>query len=130
MFRSHRIARSSTTMFLDLLLACLVNTTCAIINIMANLIFTIVSLSVTCILSCCSCPLISLHALVGIAVILLFQHCGPPASVPFSQCYLRYYKYYDYSNLHHSHCLSVACILCCCSCCSFFSSIVLFINSD
>ena len=41
---------------------------------MANLIFTIVSLSVACILSCCSCPLISLHALAGIAVILLFQH--------------------------------------------------------
>ena len=44
MFRLHRIARSSTILFLNLLLVYLVNTTCAIINIMANLIFTIVSL--------------------------------------------------------------------------------------
>ena len=59
-FRLYRIARSSTILLLNLLLVYLVNTTCAIINIMANLIFTIVSLSVTCILSCCSCPLILL----------------------------------------------------------------------
>ena len=44
-FRLCRIARSSTAMFADLLLVCLVNTTCAIANIMANLVFTIVSLS-------------------------------------------------------------------------------------
>ena len=43
-FRLYRIAQSSTTMFTDLLLVYLVNTTCAIMNIMANLIFTIVSL--------------------------------------------------------------------------------------
>ena len=74
MFRLYRIARSSTILFLNLLLVCLVNTTCAITNIMANLIFTIVSLSVACILSCCSCRLTSLHVLVETAVILLFQH--------------------------------------------------------
>ena len=44
MFRLHRIARSSTSMFMDLLLACyLANTTCAITNIMTALIFIIVS---------------------------------------------------------------------------------------
>ena len=73
-FRLYRIAQSSTTMFTDLLLVYLVNTTCAIMNIMANLIFTIVSLSGACILSCCSCRLTSLHVLAEIAVILLFQH--------------------------------------------------------
>ena len=42
-FRLYRIARSSTILFLCLLLVYLVNTTCAIIYIMASLIFTIVS---------------------------------------------------------------------------------------
>ena len=41
-FRLHRIARSSTCMFIDLLLVCyLANTTCAITNIMTTLIFII-----------------------------------------------------------------------------------------
>ena len=44
-FRLHRIARSSTSVFVDLLLVCyLVNTACAIMNIMTTLIFIIVSL--------------------------------------------------------------------------------------
>ena len=46
MFRLHRIARSSTTMFIGLLLVCyLANTTCAIINIMTTLIFIILIVS-------------------------------------------------------------------------------------
>ena len=40
MFRLHRIARSSTAMFIDLPLACyLANATCAVTNIMTALIF-------------------------------------------------------------------------------------------
>ena len=70
-FRLYRIARSSTILLLNLLLVYLVNTTCAIINIMANLIFTIVSrlhafFLVVPIRS-------SLHALVVVAVISYFQ---------------------------------------------------------
>ena len=56
LFRVHRIARSSTAMFVDLLLVCyLANTTCAIINIMTT--HHSHCLSVTCIPSCYSNPL-------------------------------------------------------------------------
>ena len=60
-------------MFIDLLLAChLVNTTCAVANIMANLIFTIVSLLHAFFLVV---PIrSSLHAPVEVAVISCFQH--------------------------------------------------------
>ena len=70
-FRLHRTARSSTTMFIDLLLVCLVNTTCAIINIMTTLIFIIVSRLHAFFLVV---PIhSSLHLLVVVAVISYFQ---------------------------------------------------------
>ena len=70
-----RIARSSTAVFTDLLLACyLANATCAIANIMTTLIFIIVSrlhpfFLVVPVRS-------SLHVLVVVAVISYFQQCG------------------------------------------------------
>ena len=71
MFRLHRIARSSTTLFTDLLLVCyLVNTTCAIIT----LIFIILIVS----RSHALFPVVAvrsfLHALVVVAAIPYFQH--------------------------------------------------------
>ena len=72
-FRLHRTARSSTTMFIDLLLVCyLANATCAIINIMTTLIFIIVSRLHAFFLVV---PVrLSLHVLVVVAVIYYFQH--------------------------------------------------------
>ena len=71
MFRLHRIARSSTTLFADLLLVCyLVNTTCAIIT----LIFIILIVS----RSHALFPVVAvrsfLHALVAVEAKCYFQH--------------------------------------------------------
>ena len=72
-FWLHRTARSSTAMFIDLLLACyLANAACAIINVMTALIFIIVSRPHAFFLVV---PVRSfLHALVAVAAILYFQH--------------------------------------------------------
>ena len=74
MFRLHRIAPSSTTMFIDLLLVCLANATCAIINIMTTLIFIILIVSRLHAFFLVVPIRSSLHVLVAVAVISYFQH--------------------------------------------------------
>ena len=74
MFRLHRTARSSTSVFVDLLLACyLANTTCAIMNIMATLIFIILIVSRLHAFFVVVPVRSSLHVLVVVAVISYFQ---------------------------------------------------------
>ena len=74
-FRLHRIALSSTTMFIDLLLVCyLANTTCAIINIMTTLIFIILNASRLHAFFLVVPVRSFLHVLVAVAVISYFQH--------------------------------------------------------
>ena len=77
-FQLHRLARSSTVVFVDLLLACyLANATCAIMDVVAALIFIILIVS----RSHAFCLVVpvrsSLHALVVVAVISYFQHNRP-----------------------------------------------------
>ena len=73
-FRLHRTARSSTAMFVDLLLVCyLANTTCAITNIMTTLIFIILIVSQSHAFSLVVPIRSSLHVLVEVAVISYFQ---------------------------------------------------------
>ena len=75
MFRLHGTARSSTNVFIDLLLVCyLANTTCAIINIMTTLIFIILIVSRLHAFSLVVPIRSFLHVLVEIAVISYFQH--------------------------------------------------------
>ena len=74
MFRLHRTARSSTAAFADLLLACyLVNTACAIMNIMTTLIFIILIVSGLHAFFLVVPVPSSLHALMVVAVISYFQ---------------------------------------------------------
>ena len=74
-----RIALSSTSVFVDLLLACyLADATCAIANIMTALIFVILIVSRPHALSLVVPIRSSLHALVVVAVISYFQQCDPP----------------------------------------------------
>ena len=82
MFRLCRIARSSTTVFTDLLLACyLANANCAVMNIMTALIFIIVSWlhAFFLVVAVCSFP----QVLMAVAVNCYFQHCeGSKAHKP------------------------------------------------
>ena len=75
-FRLHRMARSSTSVFVDLLLACCLanDATCAIVTIMTTLIF--INLIVSRLHAFCLVVPIrsSLHVLVVVAVISYFQH--------------------------------------------------------
>ena len=74
MFRLCRIARSSTTVFVDLLLACcLADAACAIMNIMTALIFIILIVSRLHAFSLVVPIRSSLHVLVEVAVISYFQ---------------------------------------------------------
>ena len=76
-FRLHWIARSSTNMFIDLLLACyLANATCAVMNIMTTLIFIILIVSPLHAFFVVVPARSSLHVLVVVAVISYFQHGG------------------------------------------------------
>ena len=74
-FRLHRIARSSTAKFMDLLLAChLADAACAVMNVVTALIFIILIVSWShaffLVVPVCS----SLRVLVVVAVISYFQH--------------------------------------------------------
>ena len=74
-FRLHRMARSSTVMFTDLLLACcLADATCAIMNIVATLIFIILIVSRSHAFFLVVAVPSSLHALMVVGVISYFQH--------------------------------------------------------
>ena len=75
MFQLCRITRSSTTMFVDLLLACyLANTTCAIINAMTALIFIILIVSRLHAFFLVAPVRSSLHVLLAVVAISYFQH--------------------------------------------------------
>ena len=75
MFRLHWIARSSTAMFADLLLAChLANATCAVANVVTALIFIILIVSLPHAFFLVVPVRSSLHVLVAVAVISYFQH--------------------------------------------------------
>ena len=75
-FRLHRMARSSTSVFMDLLLVCyLANTTCAIINIMTALIFIILIVSRShAFFLVVPVPVHSSRHVLVVAVISYFQH--------------------------------------------------------
>ena len=89
MFRLHQIARSSTAMFADLLLAChLANAACAIANVMTALIFIILIVSWLHAFFLVIPIRSSLHVLVVVAAISHFQQSkgtvDPPLDVPLS----------------------------------------------
>ena len=77
MFWLHRIARSSTAVFADLLLVCsLADATCAVANVMTALIFIILIVSQLHAFFLVVPVRSSLHALVAVAIISCFQHTG------------------------------------------------------
>ena len=74
-FRLHRIARSSTAMFTDLLLVCcLANATCAVTNIVTALIFIILIVSWSHAFFLVVPVRSFLHVLVAVAAISCFRH--------------------------------------------------------
>ena len=74
-FRLCRMARSTATMFADLLLVCyLANTTCAIMNITTALIFIVLIGSRLRAFSAVVPVRSSLHVLMVVVVISYFQH--------------------------------------------------------